>query len=67
MVKKFLLIWCLCMPWCLYGQKVKDVELNIMFIGNSITQGAQLKDPVQEARQELHRKSCRKFCRDVLQ
>ena len=49
MVKKFLLILCLCMPWCLYEQKVKDVELNIVFIGNSITQGAQLKEPVQEA------------------
>ena len=48
-MKKYLLLLGLCMPLCLCAQKVDKMELNIVFIGNSITQGAQLKDPAQEA------------------
>lgn len=40
---------CLCIPLCGHAQKSKGVELNIVFIGNSITQGALLKQPQQEA------------------
>lgn len=36
-------------PVLLYAQKGKNVELNVVFIGNSITQGVLLSDPSQEA------------------
>lgn len=48
-MKKFLWMLCLCIPLCIYGQKRVGKELNIVFIGNSITQGALLQAPELEA------------------
>lgn len=46
-VRKFLLLLCIATPLLLQAQQ--KVELNIVYIGNSITQGALLKNPAQEA------------------
>lgn len=46
-MKKYLWMLCLCLPLGMFAQK--KVELNIVFIGNSITQGALLQNPVEEA------------------
>ena len=46
-MKKFLWMLCLCLPLGMFAQK--KVELNIVFIGNSITQGVLLENPLQEA------------------
>ena len=48
-MKKFLLMLCLCMPLCIQAQKSKKIELNIVYIGNSITQGVLLQNPQEEA------------------
>lgn len=48
-MKKLILLLCLCIPFSLYAQRGKEVALNIVYIGNSITQGALLKSPAQEA------------------
>lgn len=48
-MKKFLLILCLCIPLFIHAQKGKGMELNVVFIGNSITQGVLLQHPEQEA------------------
>ena len=47
--KKILGLVALLFPILLLAQKPKNVELNIVFVGNSITQGALLSAPVQEA------------------
>lgn len=46
-MKEFLWMLCLCLPLGVFAQK--KVELNIVFIGNSITQGVLLENPLQEA------------------
>ena len=46
-MKKFLWMLCLCLPLGMFAQK--KVELNVVFIGNSITQGVLLENPLQEA------------------
>lgn len=48
-MKNFWLALCLCIPMCVHAQKSKEMELNIVFIGNSITQGVLLANPEQEA------------------
>ena len=48
-MKKLILMLCLCIPFYMHAQKGKQVELNIVYIGNSITQGALLKNPKEEA------------------
>ena len=48
-MKKFLLMLCLCLPLCIHAQKGKEVELNIVFIGNSITQGVLLENSSEQA------------------
>lgn len=49
MSKTFLLLACLILPTLLCAQKESKVSLNIVFIGNSITYGAQLKAPLVES------------------
>lgn len=44
-ISKFLLIACICLSMPVFAQH----RLNIVFVGNSITQGALLENPVQEA------------------
>lgn len=46
-MKKYLWMLCLCLPFSMFAQK--EVGLNIVFIGNSITQGVLLQQPEQEA------------------
>ena len=48
-MKKLILLLCLCIPFSLFAQREKDMALNIVYIGNSITQGALLKNPKEEA------------------
>lgn len=48
-MKKLILLLCLCIPFSLFAQRGKEVALNIVYIGNSITQGALLKNPKEEA------------------
>ena len=48
-MKKLILMLCLCIPFGMHAQKGQQVELNIVYIGNSITQGALLKSPKEEA------------------
>lgn len=47
--KRILWMVCLLIPVLVQAQKSKDLKLNIIYIGNSITQGALLADPGQEA------------------
>lgn len=47
--KRVLWLVGLLLPVLLYAQKDKKVELNVVFIGNSITQGALLANPSVEA------------------
>ena len=47
--KRILWLVGLLFPVLLFAQKAKNVELNVVFVGNSITQGALLADPAQEA------------------
>lgn len=49
MNKIFLFLACLTVPVALFAQKGKKAELNIIYIGNSITQGALLADPAHDA------------------
>ncbi|MEG1685367.1 MAG: GDSL-type esterase/lipase family protein [Bacteroides sp.] len=49
MKRNFLLIVCLVASALLYAQTGKNIELNLVYIGNSITQGALLKTPEQDA------------------
>jgi len=44
-IKKYLLLLCLCVSMSVSAQK----KLNVVFVGNSITQGALLENPEQEA------------------
>ena len=48
-MKKLILLLCLCIPFSLFAQREKDMALNIVYIGNSITQGALLKNPKEVA------------------
>ena len=48
-MKKLILMLCLCIPFNIFAQREKDMALNIVYIGNSITQGALLKNPKEEA------------------
>lgn len=48
-MKKYLWMLCLCLPLGMFAQKGEKVELNIVFVGNSITQGVLLQHPEQEA------------------
>lgn len=47
--KKILWLVCLLVPILLHAQKNKDVKLNVVYVGNSITQGALLANPGQDA------------------
>lgn len=40
---------CVLFPVLLFAQKNKGIELNVVFIGNSITQGVLLSDPINDA------------------
>lgn len=44
-MRKYLLLLCLCVSMSALAQK----KLNVVFVGNSITQGALLENPMQEA------------------
>lgn len=48
-MKKYLCMVCLCLSLSMFAQKSEKVELNIVFIGNSITQGVLLQHPELEA------------------
>lgn len=49
MKRNLLLIIGIIIPTFIYAQKPKNTDLNIVYIGNSITQGAMLKSPLIEA------------------
>ena len=48
-MKRLLWVLYLLLPVLAYAQKEKDVKLNVVYVGNSITQGALLAHPEQEA------------------
>lgn len=47
-MKKWIIIFCLCGTMLAYGVQPPVKNLNIVFIGNSISAGAQLPDPVKD-------------------
>ena len=48
-LKSLFLLVCLCVPACFWAQSSSKHPVNLVFIGNSITQGALLADPLHEA------------------
>lgn len=48
-MRKYLFVFALFIPFFMHAQKDRELELNIVFVGNSITQGALLQHPEQEA------------------